>query len=358
MKKKITIIVLIITFMLIMGGCKKIESVASTNTPTIAPSTTSTITPTTVPTATSLIESPTDLEQDSLEAYEKFIKNEAKVSFDKYTPKDSSGSIMQDLFKGGSEYTLSEVLDIVTAYYFNSYTTNTKMESIDYSYIDCGKDGVNELALRFNGMDIYCENDASNLVYIIKYIDGRLYLCYYYESGGRSESHMNEYGYYYSTGSCGATNHASEYGFLDKDGNFQFIESTDEESDIQQLSMNNDGLEQIPKVAATNGITDGIYFDTICFDSIENVDTTKAIFYTFYVVDDNEQLIEDTNLYTDSIYKEIFDEALVPFITPDEVSNMILVKEKKVGATAEIKEGAEITWKTLDSNMFSDYVGR
>jgi hypothetical protein len=37
---------------------------------------------------------------------------------------------------------------------------------------------------------------------------------------------------------------------------------------------------------------------------------------------------------------------------------MISEKEEKVGATAEIKEGTELSWKTLSGNMFSEYVGR
>jgi hypothetical protein len=106
-----------------------------------------------------------------------------------------------------------------------------------------------------------------------------------------------------------------------------------------------------------------IELDTIRFENIENAANTdeagnKECFYIFYVYDENWEPIEDANLYTDSIYKEIFDEALVPFVTPDEVSSMISEKEGKVGATAEIKEGKELTWKTLSGELFSDYVGR
>ena len=59
---------------------------------------------------------------------------------------------------------------------------------------------------------------------------------------------------------------------------------------------------------------------TLCFDkSVYEFNTDevghKERFYTFNVYDDNWELIEDENLYTNSIYKEIFDEASVPFIT-------------------------------------------
>lgn len=366
-KNKLIVTILIITLLLMIGGCKKSESVYNSKdlttspsptfaiTPTIEPSTTPTIVSTTVPTVTP-IETPTlTTEELSMEAYEKFIKNETKVSFDRFMPIDYIG---QALYKNESEYTLSDVLDTVTASYFE-YSTNKKIESIDYSCIDCGKDGVHELVLRFNGMDIYDKDDDSSLVYIIKYIDGKLSLCYYYETWARSESTMNEYGYYQSGGSNGASNHGTEYGLIDKDGNWQSIVYIESETDINQLAWS-DQLGQLPVLAEEEGISGQFELDTISFDNNENSIKVGNLdyFYTFYVYDDNWEPVEDASLYTNSKYKEIFDEASVPFITPDEVSYLISEKEKKVGATAEIKEGAEMTWKTLSGDMFSDYVGR
>lgn len=367
-KKKSVIIILIIALLLMIIGCIKFKSrdiskdlptlpsptstinLTQTITPNLETVITPMIAPTTLPTPT-----PEDL---SMEAYEKFMKNKMKISFDRFMPKDN---MEKALYKKGSEYTLSEVLDIVTANYFQ-YSKNKKIEFINYRYIDCGKDGVNELVLRFNGMDIYEMDDDSTLVYIIKYIDGKLSLCYCYETWARSDSTMNQYGYYQSGGSNGATNHGTEYGLIDKDGNWQFIVSIESEQDINQLTWS-DELGMIPKVAKTKGISGEIELDTICFDNNENAAesdgvSNKECYYTFYVYDDDGKPIEDAYLYTNSIYKEIFDQALVPFITPDEVSNMISEKEKKVGATTEIKEAAEITWKTLSGSMFFDYVGR
>ncbi len=362
-KNKFVIIILVIALLLMFSGCKKNESaddskelttapspssvitVGPTITPAIEPSTAPTITPTTTPTLT--------LEELSMEAYEKFMKNETKVSFDRFIPKDY---MEEALFKTGNEYTLLEVLDIITAYYLE-HSTYKKIDYIDYDYIDCGKDGVNELALRFNGMEIYGMDDHSTLVYIIKYIDGTLSLCYYYETWPRSASTLNKYGYYWSAGSGGASNHYEEYGLINKDGNWQFIASIESELDLNQLAWSEE-LGQLTKVAETKGISGGIELDTIRFTEYSDEADNKECYYTFFVYNDNYEPIEDANLYTNSIYKEIFDEASVPFITPDEVSNMISQKEEAVGATAEIKDGAELTWKTLDTSIFSDYVGR
>ncbi len=353
-KNKMVFIILILSLLLMIQGCKKIESVNNSNvltttspspTPeiTIAPTNTPTIIPTFIP------------EDFSMEAYKKFLKNENKVSFDRFMPKDD---MEEALYKSGSEYTLSEVLKILTDYYFKS-SENKKVEYLDYSYIDCGKDGVNELALRFNGMDIYDRDDDSTLVYIMKYIDGKLFLTYCYETWARSESSMNEYGYYQSGGSNGASNHISEYSLIDKDGNLHFIASIESELDINQLALSDD-LGVIPKLVEAKEVSGNIEVDTICFNqdntAILDEVSDKEYFYTFYVYDDNWEPVEAADLYTSSIYKEIFDEASVPFITPEEVSKMIMEKEKKLGATADMTEDAEITWKTLNGNMFSDYV--
>ena len=353
-KSKLKIEIIIITLLLMLSGCKKNQDVYNPSGSTASPSLTSNITVT--PTITPIAEPSLSTAELSMEAYEKFLKNEMKVSFDRFMTKDYPEDA---LYKAGREYTLSELLHEVTTHYFEN-STNKKIKYIDYSYIDFGKDGVNELALRLNGMDIYAKDDDSTLVYIIKYIDGKLSVCYYYETWARSESTINQYGYYKSSGSGGASNHIAKYGVIDKDGNWQFIASIESESDINKLEWL-DGLNQIPKVAEAKGISGNIELITVCFN--ENADNSsevgnKKCFYTFNVYDDDWKPIEDENLYTNSIYKEIFDEAKVPFITPDQVSNMIKEKEEKLGVTAEIKEGAKLTWKVLSGSMFNDYVGR
>lgn len=350
---KLQIFILLIVSLLMISGCKNDPNNINTS-----PSMTSSVTE--VPAITNTIEPSTtikptlNIEDHSLEAYEKFMENEAKLSFDRFMPKDDMG---EALYKKGSEYTLSEVLGIVTSYYFK-YSTNKKIKNIDYSYIDCGKDGVGELVLRFNGM---FPEDDSTLVYIIKYIDEKLSLCYSYETWARSETKINEYGYIKSGGSNGATNHVVEYSLIDKNGNWQPIVSVESETEIGQLASS-DKLGQIPKVAETTGITGGIELNTICFNNKEEANSDrvddKDYYYTFYVYDDNMNQIKDSNLYTNSIYKEIFDEAKVPFITPDEVSAMISYKEEKLGVTAKIKEGKELNWNPLSTDMFSEYVGK
>ena len=303
MKKayKLVIVSLTIVLLLLANGCKEKESIGNFTNSTAEP--TSEPTPGTTPIPS--------LEELSIESYEKFLNNEMKVSFDLPMPKIDFG---EALFKEGTDYLLSEVLRTITSKYFE-YRTNKKIKYMDYGYIDCGKDGVKELVLRLNGMDIYSENDNSTLVFIIKYIDGKLSLCYYYETWARCEYRLNEYGYIISAGSNGASNHGVEYSIIDKDGIWHLIVYIESEKDINQLAYS-DGLEQIPEVAEKKGIYNGIELNIIRFDYNEKSTDSDGIvdnecLYTFYAYDENWEPIEDTNLYTDSKYKDIFDEASV-----------------------------------------------
>lgn len=339
--KKLVAASLTISLLFGASGCGRIENTSNSESQTITPS----------PTLVSSIESPSNipapqtLAEASMEAYEKFLNNEAAVSVERYMPKTSLDEAM---YEKGHDYTLSEMLKTITSY-FSEGTEPTKVSYIDYGYIDSGKDGTKELVLRFNGLDIY---DDTTLAYVIKYIDGKLYLCYDYMTWARCATVMNEYGYYLTSGSGGASNHSYEQGFIDKDGNRQFIVFVEMEQNINQLAYT-DNLKQIPYVAEAKGLTANIQVDTICFD-----ENSTERYYTFYVADDNWVLLEDASIYSNSIYKDIFDEASVPFLTPDKVQAMIQEKEQRLGITQEIKDGAEVEWKPLNGNLYSEYVGR
>jgi len=363
MRSNKLIMILIIASLLIVSGCKKSQNpqtVTDTN-PTASPS--ATIIPTAEPGLRPSQDEPVatpalSLDEESLEAYEKFLKNEAAISFDRFMHKGyliNPDNTEEPLFQKETEYTLLELLERLTRYYLER-STDKKLKSIDYGFIDCGKDGVSELVLRFNGMDIDGIDDDSTLVYVIKYINGKLYLCYYYETWARSETSINEYGYIKSSGSGGASHHISEYSFIDKAGNWHQIAYIDSESDIYNFGP----FENLAKLAEAKGIKDIIQIDTIRFnyDPLADQQDNGEVFYTFYVFDENWEPVEDANLYTNSVYKEIFDESNMPFITPDELSAMIAEKEQNLGVTAEIKEGGEVSWKALSGDLFSQYVER
>lgn len=283
------------------------------------------------------------------EEYEDFLNNKKELFFDKYNQYE----VLEDkkYFEEGKGYTLSEIVDVLTEHYFE-YSDDKEMESVSYAYIDCGMDGVKELAICFTGMDIYGQNDDSTLVYIIKNIDDRLQLCYCYETWARCGASINEYGYYVSAGSGGASNHSADSGLIDKNGEWQYIAGIEQEADIFLISY----PEELSKICTV--AQEKTYDGTIVFYTISLVDykekgryvgtSTEDEIYSFEVYDENFEKIVEPDMYTDSVYKEIFDEAGVAVLSDVEITAKVAEKEKQVGLTEEIRNGQEITWSILE----------
>ena len=104
--------------------------------------------------------------------YEDFLNGNEKLYFEAINM-NYPGTASSD-----EGYLLSELLELFKDQYWGMQET----PKVEYAYIDCGDDGVSELAVRFVGMGIYEPGDDSTLVYIIKEIDEKLELCYCYET--------------------------------------------------------------------------------------------------------------------------------------------------------------------------------
>ena len=289
-----------------------------------------------------------EMTTSSSEMYTDFLNDEVQLFFHKYNEYDARG--VESYFDKERGYTLSEIVDVLCAHYFE-YTGKTDVGAIKYAYMDCGNDGVQEMAVCFTGMDIYCEDDDSTLVYIIKEIDDQLELCYCYETWARSSASINEYGYYVSSGSGGASLHGTEFGYIDENGDWNYIAYIEEQSDISALSYPEE-LSQIPTVAASKSYEGTIVFLTYRFTEYTDADYYAGVemdddLYTFEVYDDDYNEISDESTYIDSVYKDIFDEAGVLIFSKDEMEEMLSERKDAVGVTDEIAEGKELEWKSI-----------
>ena len=271
--------------------------------------------------------------EEEADPYMEFLAGREPLYFHNYMHSSYEGTFYE--FEKG--YTLDEIIDILKSGYGLE-----KEPTITYAEMDCGNDQIKELAVCFHGMNIYEPDDDSTLVYIIKNIDSELELCYEYETWARSYSTINYYGYYTSGGSNGATNHGYNSGYVDGSGNWNFINYTEEEMDIEQLSWN-DTLGKIPEIAATKTYEGSIVFLTTNFEEIATEEDYYNVerFYSFDVYDPE---YTDSDLYTTSVYQQIFDEAGVTVYSLDEIDNMILEREEELGITETIKNGPELIW--------------
>ena len=108
-----------------------------------------------------------------------------------------------------------------------------------------------------------------------------------------------------------------------------------------------DNLRKIPEVAATKAYEGNIAFYTTTFDEIVTAEDYINVerYYSFDVYDYE---YTDSDLYTSSVYREIFDEAGVSVYSSAEINDMILKKIEELGITETILYGSELIWMPLE----------
>lgn len=272
------------------------------------------------------------VEQTGTDKYQEFLKGNELVYYN-YIGMNYGDAAVDD-----TGYSLSDMLESFDEQYWGMEQEPT----VEYAYLDCGNDGVEELAVRFVGMGIYSPGDDSTLVLIIKEIDEKLELCYLYETWARSETTLNQYGYITSGGSNGASNHGYGAGYIDAAGKWNYLYYMEEEVDINQLAFH-EALANVPVVAETKEYEGNIIVCTTTFEDMSSPEAyLKAERFYSYAVDGVEG-----DVYSEGVYKEIFDEAGVKFYLPEEIDAMILDKEASLGITEEIKSAPKLTWEKL-----------
>ena len=116
----------------------------------------------------------------------------------------------------GKSFTLDELNNYMI--YSEYYTHNPSI----YAYL-MKKDDGNVLLLKYDGMDIYCEDDDSFVIFALVMQKDGLHITYDVESWCRSVVEVNDEGIVYSSGSGGAGDHIADKGYLDEKGLYNEI---------------------------------------------------------------------------------------------------------------------------------------
>lgn len=237
------------------------------------------------------------------------------------------------IFDSTKGYTLDEVISTFS----QDYYMFEERPAISYAYPDLGNDGIPEFAVRFTGMGIYGPGDDSTLVYILKEKQGLLELCFYYETWARSDAEMNQAGYYVSGGSSSATCYIIESGYVDGEGVYHYICSSESEYDSANLSWEPDiGVAAAKLSEKVEEGEEPFSILTICFDEIKTEeDYYNAIRYRTF---------EPTGTERDNVYWEVFAEEGLTLYDYGEVQQMMKEKEMQLGVTDEIKAAAALEW--------------
>lgn len=303
------------------------------------------------------------VEETSL--YERFLSNEAKVrisqnnNFGYYCNLED----MQD-----QEFTLEELTNRIIAGYVGDEYSGVKisLESIEYSYIDCGNDGKKELAVRINTPSI----DGWEEYIVIRENNGALETIFSDVAWSRSRICLNKYGYFYNDGSGGAANHAFDKSFIDAEGHFHYIYTASStvfaigEDYTADLWFGND-IHSIPAGIDVDGEYVFLSFDfnntmedeaddvytyakTELGDGFEPGDGFRGYFYG--------NLVDDDSIYEDTYpLKQFYEKEGLKTYTTKEIDQMIADKEIKEGLTEDVKNGEQVDWEPIEIT-FEPYI--
>ncbi len=284
---------------------------------------------------------------NSASGYEDIIAGTGKMSFSFYKENvyvDSEYKSYQDDLIGAlskNDYTIPEFIEEANKIFNddNYFFAGGEVKSVGYSYLDCGKDGVKELALCFTCPIV---EEESSLTMILKEIDDKVQVVYTFCGWSRSYTSLNEYGYMNGGGSSGATIHGGTVDLIDANGNYKYGYYEEEQADFDMFA------EFLDHTDYDLSTVDG----NIVVYSLRTTPTTQEDYepqyYTYLVYDDNYEKIDVPNLYTDSAYKAITDCITgVSFISYDEFEKLEDNKLKEIGATEEIRNGKELEYTDI-----------
>ncbi len=210
-----------------------------------------------------------------VDLYEKFRNNTVKLYFDN----SSSAIPYGPAFCMSDGYTLSELEEIIYLHYNLEWRDDATQ--IDFNYLDCGMDGIPEMAIEFKGVGIYSIEDDSTLVLVIKEENGQLQCRYRYETWARSAVVLNRAGVVATWGTSGAAHHSGKVGILDADVKLKWIYSLsrtycspEDESDLAAISgtdmyecyITMDGEEYLCYISDNSNTSNDKLYQIMCED--------------------------------------------------------------------------------------------
>lgn len=287
--------------------------------------------------------------------YDGFLKNEDKV----YGPESLyTYHRLDDETDNEKEYTLEELAQTVCEEDFSEYG-NGEISKVKYAFVDCGKDGKEELLI---SVATKSEYDEYEHFIVIKKVNDRLNLVYSDASVYREVMSINEYGYIDNEGSGGAMSSSFTKSFIDADGIWHFLYRnnayqmffTDEYND--DIWFNN---ESHP-ISLSEPLDAGyVFFE---FDATESVEDSYDNVFSYAAYDKEQEydvfgpakgyffmeLKEDESIYdTSNPIKQFFDREGLKIYPIKEVEKLIEGKEQREGLTEEVKNGQDPEWTEI-----------
>lgn len=282
--------------------------------------------------------------------YEAFLAGDEKVYVDKYDFVKRTEDGDYDYFGDYKCMTIEEffkkVVDIEKL-----GTTSFPFESASYAYIDCGMDGIPELAMKTIFMD---EWDQLERYYVIKLVDDKLELTYMDESYYRSFIDItNLAGVVEGNVSYGAASSGYQIGFLDVNARYVL----DYTQEISYMALNVLPGRFDNAVADTEEDYSTLYLRRYAFelntDGSEFDEYEKRTLYCAQKEADEESNGVDFK-ENERIAKTLFNYVGEKLYSLDEIKTKIAERESSIGFTDEIKSAGKFGWTDLE--LDSEYI--
>ena len=233
------------------------------------------------------------------------------------------------------EVTLNEYMDNIKEYLKSEWYIEEEIQaSSSYAWIDCGGDGKEELALRFDFPTV----SEEWTVFMIVHNEGSvLKESFSMDAYTRKQVVINQYGYVESGGSNGATSHTWEQYLIDADGNPWFLYGINSEIDPIFYYYKGESIT-IPEDLYSKMDAEILeyYFDK--GSSGEN---------EYLVLSVPEEMIQDGSIPQHPLRDELEKNGIV--WTPDSVIQTMKEKrEIETGYVSEMAEAPEADWIPLN----------
>ena len=255
--------------------------------------------------------------------YEAFIKGEAKATF-KATNDRAAGLVLSNVLKEGEEYTVSDIEDLLPG--VDEYMEIQKTENPSFRYIDCGRDGREELLMQMD-YDAFYGGEHYTLYTLIKEYDGILTIIYDEDMWSRKNLEIYEDGSIISGGSNGAAAHVYEEAFVDADGIYHYCYGTEETGMPYSYYVYRG--EEYTELDFSELDPEHLMINSYWFDPEYE---GREYFYTFSVLDDDwRDITLDEDFDTDSPYMKKFAEAGVKVYTHEQIDEILQKRDAQLG---------------------------
>lgn len=238
-------------------------------------------------------------------------------------------------------YDFSEICSIINTVHNGGAPLEELGNNISYAYIDCGADGIAELALLFHDLD-HQQHYSEDVTLFIKAVNDRLEVCYIMQSYYKDYWELsNIYGVVDNHINGGTGIYCEEMGYIGADGVYDVVYFVyNDLNSYYFLDLPEDFPYEIPE-------DEWIVLQSYIFETYgQNVDYEEYCMLAALdlTVPGYHYNTENSAIDIDALSRAVTEATGMELYSPEEILAMAAAREVELGLTEEIKNGPEVEW--------------